>query len=555
MEVHPTQQALPSRAVPATQCYVESQPAMGESAAVPFLRSALLVLCALVLCVLTVWEGVRVGADRTMPGALARHKNAFAVAISCLAYGHCHGYTSLRSVDRALHDGGLSYEAYGRNPDFYHDASLINKALERAASIADPGVALNSMGPHEKGLALFYTFSMAVFGIELSSLFYGFMLIFVVTVGLFAVAFHRDRLALATLVAACCAMYMIVPVVQGLSPDTNAVHGSRYLPLLAMVSVLHLLMFFERGEIRPLQVVIGSAQASVLFFVMFSRLSGVWMVAALALWIAGRVAMAMIGRDRGSARKIALRAIVPGALVGVVLAALIVYPKLALDPQYLKQDETEYRTFWHHLLVAAHFNPARTEVAGVPANFPGFADQIAYDLFEEEIARRGETLSQYLDDDEAGWPQRTTSRQYDYKWGLYEAVVKSVFLRLVAEHPLYVLQSFFFYEPLAIVTELFTGQFIPPAGAMIVVAAATVICALALFGGVDVAGSAALAWAAPMFLAMSLLPALASGVMPLRLVEPAFLLYAGGSLAGILFLPRLVLVLVGWLRRKRPVPI
>jgi type IV secretory pathway TrbD component len=556
MEVHPTQQALPSRAVAATQCYgVGSQQAVGESGTVSLLRSALLVFCALVLCVLTVWEGVRVGADRTMPGALARHKNAFAVAISCLAYGHCRGYTSLRSVDQALHDGGLSYEMYGRNPDFYHDAGLINVALERAASIADPGVAVNSMGPHEKGLALFYTFSMAVFGIELSSLFYGFMLVFVVTVGLFSVAFHRDRLAMAGLVAACCAMYLIVPVVQGLTPDVNAVHGSRYLPLLAIVPVLHLLMLFERGETGPMQAVIAAGQASVLFFVMFSRLSGVWMVAGLAMWIAGRVAMSMLANDRPRVRMIAFRAIVPGALVGFVLAALIVYPKLALDPQYLKQDETEYRTFWHHLLVAAHFNPARTEVAGVPAHFPGFADQIAYDLFEEEIARRGETLSQYLDDDEAGWPQRTTSRQYDYKWGLYEAVVKGVFLRLVAEHPLYVLQSFFFYEPLAIVTDLFTGQFVPPAGALIVVAAASAICVLALFGGAHVAGSAALAWAALMFLAMSLLPALASGVMPLRLVEPAFLLYAGGSLAGILFLPRLVLVLVGWLRRKRPVPI
>jgi hypothetical protein len=64
---------------------------------------------------LSVWEGIRVGADRTLPGALARHTNALAVAISCLSYGHCHGYTSLRSVSQALYDGGLSYEMYGRN--------------------------------------------------------------------------------------------------------------------------------------------------------------------------------------------------------------------------------------------------------------------------------------------------------------------------------------------------------------------------------------------------------------------------------------------------------
>jgi hypothetical protein len=531
---------------------------------VSFSRSAVLVLCALALCALTVWEGIGVGADRTLPGALARHRNGLAVAISCLSYSHCYGYTSLRSVDQALYDGGLNYSRAGvwtQYVGLLHDADLINQAFERAASIPNPGIAVNSMGPHEKGLALFYTLSMAVFGIELSSLFYGFMLVFFVTVGLFAVAFYRDHLALASLVAACCAMYLIVPVLQELTPDVNAVHGSRYLPLLGIVPVLHLLMLFERGKTRPLQVVVAAGQAAVLFFVMFSRLSGVWMVAGLALWIVARVAVSRIHNDRRSARTLAQRAIVPGALVGFVLAALVLYPKFALDAQYLKQDETEYRTFWHHLLVAANFNPARPEVAGIPAEdpefggIPGYADVISYLLFEKEIARRGESLSQYLMDDETGWPQRTTDRRFDYKWGLYEAVVKSVFLRLVAEHPLYVLKSIFFYEPLAIVTELFTGQFVPPAGAMIIVAVATAICGLVLFGSLDVAGSAALAWAALMFFAMSLLPALASGVMPLRLVESAFLLYAGASLVGALLLPRLILAAIGRLRRRRPMPI
>lgn len=256
------------------------------------------------------------------------------------------------------------------------------------------------------------------------------------------------------------------------------------------------------------------------------------------------------------------RAIVPGTLVGFILAALVLYPKLALDPQYLKQDETEYRTFWHHLLVAANFNPARPQVVGIPeevpdfGRMPGYGDAISYLLFEKEIARRGEDLSQYLMDDETGWRQRTTHRRFDYKWGLYEAVVKSVFLQLVAEHPLYVLESIFFYEPLAIVQELFTGQFVPPARALIIVVVATVICALILFGSVEVKGSAPLAWAALIFFGMSLLPALASGVMPLRLVEPAFLLYAGGSLVGAVFLPRLIIMaVIAWLQRKRAVPI
>ncbi len=260
MEVQSGATALPGHPTSAALCDgLGSQPPIGEPATVSLSRSVLLVLCALTLCALTVWEGVRTGADRTLPGALARHLNGLAVAISCLSYSHCHGYTSLRSVDQALYDAGLNYSNIGGEPSRYiaalHDASFINQALQRAASIPNPGTAVNSMGPHEKGLAFFYALSMAVFGIQLSSLFYGFMLVFFVTVGLFAVAFYRDHLALASLVAACCAMYLIVPVLQELDPDVNAVHGSRYLPLLGIVPVLHLFMLFERGKMKPLQVV------------------------------------------------------------------------------------------------------------------------------------------------------------------------------------------------------------------------------------------------------------------------------------------------------------
>jgi hypothetical protein len=223
-----------------------------------------LALCAVVLCALTLWEGVNVGADRTLPGALARHSNAFAVAISCLSYGHCRGYTSLRSVNQALYDAGLNYSQIGVKEDFFHDAGFIDEALQKATSITDPGTAVDSMGPHEKGLVLFYMLSMALFGIKLSSLFYGFMLVFCVTVGFFAIAFYRDHLALAILVAACCAMYLTVPVVQALIPDTNAVHSSRFLPLLGFIPVLHLLTLFERGKNGPLQIVLAAGQATVL---------------------------------------------------------------------------------------------------------------------------------------------------------------------------------------------------------------------------------------------------------------------------------------------------
>jgi hypothetical protein len=73
-----------------------------------------------------------------------------------------------------------------------------------------------------------------------------------------------------------------------------------------MVPVLHLLMLFEPGEMKLLQVVIAAAQTGVLFFVTSSRLSGLWMVVGLGLSIVARVAVSMLSNDRHTARIIAV---------------------------------------------------------------------------------------------------------------------------------------------------------------------------------------------------------------------------------------------------------
>lgn len=499
-------------------------------------RSAVLGMLALLLCGLCVKEGISVGANRVLPGALTRHTSALAVAVSCLAYGHCSGFTSFQAVDKVFYDAGLNYANLMNGSDIYHDAPMINHALRDASNLADPGTAVTSMGPHEKGLAIVYLISLAIFGINLSSLFYGFMFLFAVTVAVFALGFRRDLLAMLSLVAACCAMYLIIPVVQNLSPDVNSVHGSRYLPLLAIVPTMYIVFLFERPHKDLTQKMLAGVQAVLLFIVLFARLSGAWMLIASALWIVGRISASYFYSH--DFRRILSAAALPGFLIGTVAIGLIVVPRLALDSDYLSKDQTEYRTFWHHLVVAANFNPRHAEITGLASDAP-YDDLVAYRLFEQEVARRGEDISSYLMDDEANWPERTTHRKYDYKWGLYEQVAKTIFIRQLSEHPGYVLSSFFFYEPMAIVTQFFSGSFVPTIRSVAVVAAFSLVAGIVLVG-TTLGGSAVLASAALLFFMMSLLPAEASGVMPLRLVEAAFLFYAALAIAEMLTVKMLI---------------
>jgi hypothetical protein len=496
-------------------------------------RSAVLGLIALALCGLSIVEGVYVGATTTLPGALARHTSAIAVAVTCLSYGHCKGFQSFLAVDKTLHDEGLNYDAVGSTAGaMYHDRLMIDQAIHKAATLTDPGTELVSMGPHEKGLSVFYLISMAVFGLNLSSLFYGFMLIFFISIATFMAGFYRDIVAMLCLVGACCAMFLIIPVVQHINVDVNSVHGSRYLPLLAIVPTMHMVFLVERSTSGLERIPLAVVQAILLFLIIFARLSGAWMIAGIAIWIGAR-ACYHFAFDSANLKHFFRVAVLPAVLGVCVVMALINVPRIALDDSYLNRDQTEYRTFWHHLLVAANFNPEYGAVTGLYAD-PRYRhdDQVAYRLFQQELTNRGENLSDYLVEDPTNWQLRTTSRPYDYKWGLYEEVVRRVFLRQISEHPMYVLSSFAIYEPIAMYQQFFNGFFVPPLAATLL-AIFFIAVAGYFLAGVSLELPPLLIAAGSMFFFLSLLPAEASGVMPLRLVEPAFVVYLGMSIVGV----------------------
>jgi hypothetical protein len=211
------------------------------------------------------------------------------------------------------------------------------------------------------------------------------------------------------------------------------------------------------------------------------------------------------------------------------LLALQLYVSHALHPAYYKDEGMATRTSWHHYLVAAHSNPKRTKLYGIPQHMLACDDAISYLLFERELARRGENLEDYLHPDAGTWQLRTTHRRYDYLWGKYDRVVRDIFLRLVQENPGYVFRSICQYEPAALVHELFAADFWKWKYLL-----DYRLCALLIIGAVAARRdlSAARGTVVLLFgtflLLLSFLPALVSGVMPIRLVESFFILVTLG---------------------------
>jgi hypothetical protein len=479
-----------------------------------------------------------------LPGALARHRDAMAIAISMLRFG-TGGYASVAEITETLDREGMSYGHCKLGLQVFDNEALLNRALRTAAHVAveDPG-RLYFMDAHEKGLSLYYLLCFALFGIRIQSLFYGFVFIMAVSVLAFIGQFRARPSAMVGLLALCLSMVVSVRVIQVLEPDVNAIHSSRYLPLLNVIPVLHLLLAaLYREPLRPLSVGLAAVQVCIIDLVLFSRSSGFWLIIAFAMVLGGGWLLGL-ARRRFANTAVEAPRWWPAGCLAAGLALLSAHTTYGLHPHYYGDEGKSTRTSWHHFLVAAHYNAERTALFGVPANFPFYGDEVCYFLFEEELKRRGEPLESYLHPDADTWPLRTTDRRYDYCWNKYDTVVRDLFFRLLREQPLYVLTSVLQNEPLAVLEQLFghetraTAQHeqIGPRNSRQFFNRALVLdwkLVLLLVTGTVLARRELvrvrlkpLALAGTVACLVSFLPALASGVMPLRLVEPAFLLVA-----------------------------
>jgi hypothetical protein len=348
------------------------------------------------------------------------------------------------------------------------------------------------------------------------------------------------------MLALCLSMVVSVQAIQVLEPDFNAIHSSRFLPLLSVIPVLHLLLAaLYREPLRPLSLGLAAVQICIIDLAIFSRSSGFWLVIAFGVVLGGRLLLDW-ARRRAANSPLEVPRVRwwPAGCLGLGLALLWAHTTYGLDPHYYGEEGKTTRTSWQHFLIAAHYNPHRTRQFGIPADFPLYGDVVAYHLFEEEVQRRGESLESYLHPDESTWALRATDRRHDYCWNKFDLVVRDIFLRLLREHPFYVLTSVLKFEPIAAVEQLFGfespataehEQIGPPSSRLFFSRAllfdwklllplvAGTLLALRELAAVRLAPLAFVL--APVFL-VSLVPALASGVMTLRLVEPAFVLVA-----------------------------
>ena len=426
----------------------------------------LLLGLVLVLFGVTIFQGVRAGADQTLPGPMTRHRDAAAAAITYVKHGQWLGYANFRAVVQAMNDAGLAIlpeQARRAGVENYFEAlrrpEVVDGAFASAASLTSPAEhGLFYSAQDDRGLAFYYVAAFALFGISVASLFKLYILLFGISVAAFLLTFHREPRALILLILWLCVHAAIVRIIGDLPHDVHVVHGNRFLSLLSMLAMFHfMLLIVCRVPPRPINLIAAGLQLALLLLVINARTSTFWQFISVALLFGGLTA-GWLWHRRRSTTVVPRPPAWPLALIFVGFIALSLHQRVVTTEHYRGDTSQVGHGLWHPLVNALHNNPNRTKRFGIPAGLPIWDDAVVYWVFESEIAQRGQSLEDYIIGD-ADWPLRTSERRWDYNWGRYEGVLKQYFWRTVAEHPAYALRSFLVEQPVAALRFLTAREF------------------------------------------------------------------------------------------------
>lgn len=267
-------------------------------------------------------------------------------AISSLNYGR-EGYVCYKSVFEALKD--LNEIELNHN-------SKVNGIFQQALSLKDPArEGIYTMGETDAGYIDYCRFAFLLFGYHIESLFYMYFLLFLIPVLIFFVTFRKSKIAVFTLIIFLLAHYLLVkaaPYVGNLS----YVHSYRFMPILAILPLIHILMLTLLDWPLKIFTFIGAlTQAFVLAFILWIRSSILWMAALLLAYITFELF------KRGDKQGQLIKSIKTKFWPGLIVLCVVLISKASipffLDPEYKKDNGTSYHLVWHSIYVGLALHP------------------------------------------------------------------------------------------------------------------------------------------------------------------------------------------------------
>jgi hypothetical protein len=400
-----------------------------------------LVLTAIVAALVGSFRlGLERGFDHTI-GVEAYGRMLFAIgaAVSDEVHGK-HGYVIDNVVDSALTNGGLTADpnilaSLGTSfPENLQNPVLLDSTLHQAMKSPNTVSAVRSASADDPGMVDFVRLGFDLFGYRLLSLYLTYVLLFVIPFWAFWQAFRNEPSSIAILaIAAVAHLAILASDFFDLTGTTlGSVTNPRFLSILGVIPALHIaLAMLHRHPPSPQNVALVGVQACLLVFALWIRASAVWMPFGLILLGCGIALRSLRLRQPAELRFLWGF----GILIGVWMVHSL-YVAQALNPVYSDKGAPGYHTVWHSIYYSLQFHPDWGAKYG-PTHDNVRGDELPWVAAKNYIARHPPADPASLYQDTHG----------TLKFTAMETYVRKAFFELLANDPLFVLETFFIYKP------------------------------------------------------------------------------------------------------------
>ncbi|MGO8914941.1 MAG: hypothetical protein ACLQJR_03435 [Stellaceae bacterium] len=408
-------------------------------------------LITLGLLALSIERCVQQQQVNTLYDPVYRWRQTFVVALSRMREHPPGGYLGFKSIESVFVHNGFGILPgedvdMGRVTARQKDGAFLNRVLAEAMAVPiNRSEAPILIRGNDLGWVDYVYLSFAIFGLNVSSLFYFYYLLLGLSAAMFLGVFWRSSASLYVLSMYLIGHYLLIGYIKDLGEHyLVSVTNSRFYSAAALLPALHILLVILRREAPTLRTICCTAvQTALLMFYAFCRLEVAWLPMMLAgvaaLTLPYRQGWRLLTSRASSARWNALRASWAAAVVLLGCFGLLGYMRYAPAQDYGREVKTH--VFWHSLYaqlvsVLAESHPS-IKNRYLHGNVPG-SDNVAYQAVLEELRARNDASSPiafrsdgviYID------PMRDM--------GVYDAMVRSLYLSFIKKHPLLLLESFY----------------------------------------------------------------------------------------------------------------
>ena len=300
-------------------------------------------------------QGIRLGQADTLFYPMDRTRVALAIALSMLRDPPAHGYQAYDAVNSLLLKSGLyiggSDDDQQRRETLFRDTDRINKIIAAGLTIpVDPQRQSIALHANDLGYIDFMGTAFRLFGAQVSSLYYFYMLLLIASATAFTVEFRNSRFLLYCLPLYLGIHLFLIGYCSEFGPKIGSIANSRIFTGLALLPALHLAcQAFCAAKPRLRSAATAAVQAGVLAFLFTCRFETAWEVGFVVAAVAMAAAASFFQRaTRGLSLPRRLILLWPGAVLLIAIAGLELRQSAIAGPAY--HNDTGYHLVWDTVL-------------------------------------------------------------------------------------------------------------------------------------------------------------------------------------------------------------